>query len=131
MTARDAAGIEEDIIESTETIQPHDYFAWELNLDWGYEVGFEVEVTEGPRVHLYLLEDEEMQAFREGSEFHAVEDAVWGSVRSLSEFVDLEEGDYWLVAINDDVEPENLRRDDEDDEEDGDEEGDDEEQEDE
>lgn len=99
---------EDAIVEAEETIQPGDYFGWELNLDWEHELDFQLEVTEGPQVNAYLVEDSEMENLRDGEEFEALEDGIWGSVRSLDETLELGEGTYWFVAINADRQPVNA-----------------------
>ncbi len=106
--ARDTGGRRAIVRESGREIQPEDYLSWEFTLDWEHELTFDVEVTSGPRVRLYLVTDEEMEALREGEEFEAVEAGLWGSVRELQETVQLGEGHYWLVAVNDDLEPVNM-----------------------
>lgn len=111
--AQDADTRRAVVRENDKDVEPGDYVAWEFTLDWEHELTFDVEVTSGPRVQLYLVRDEEMDALREGDEFEAVESGLWGSVRDVEESVQVAEGHYWLVAINDDVEPVNMPSDDE------------------
>lgn len=106
--AQDAGTRRAVVEEEDREIEPGDYVAWEFTLDWEHDLTFDVQVTNGPRVKLYLVTDGDMDALRDGDEFEAVESGLWGSVRDLRERVTVPEGHYWLVAINDDVEPVNM-----------------------
>lgn len=100
--------VEVEIIDDSRTIEPGDFYGWQFELDWEHEVDYTVEVTEGSDVNVYIIEDDELDALRDGEDFRAVDEAIWSEVNSVTDSVVLGEGSYWLVAINADREAVNA-----------------------
>lgn len=91
-----------------ETIDGGNHHGWEIILDWEHTVEYAVEVIDGPAVDVYWVEDEEFDAIGDDGEFAAIEGGLWTSVSSITDSIDLPEGEYWLVVVNEDLEPQNA-----------------------
>lgn len=90
------------------TIEDGDFFGWEFSLDWEHEIEYTVEVTDGPDVGVYITEGTEFARIQDEGEFEAVEDAMWPDVNFVSDSVVLNEGDYWLIVLNPNIDPLNA-----------------------
>lgn len=106
------------LVEESVVVEGGEYHSWELELEWEHEVDIELDVTEGPDLQVYLVEDGEMEAFREGEEFQGVEGGIWSDVSEMHETLELGAGDYWLVVVNDDRLSENVPEEDDEEEDD-------------
>lgn len=90
------------------TLEPGEYYFWELTLDWEHEIEYRVDVLEGGPIDVHIMTDAELQKLQDGEEFTVIEAATWQDVQSASDTVTLDEGEYWIVAINADMQPENV-----------------------
>ncbi len=100
---------EETLIDGEEqTVEPGDFYAWEFFLQAEYDIEYIVEVTEGPDIGVYGIEHGELDRLRNDGEFEAIEGAIWTGFGSVNDTITLGEGEYWLLVVNEDIEPTNA-----------------------
>lgn len=95
--------------EDEHEIDHESYFTDGFEIVETTEIEYTVEVLEGPNVNVFILDEENEDAFEDGDEFEAVEESISLDV-SFTENpgVELEPGNYALIIYNGDDEPENA-----------------------
>lgn len=101
-------GDEDVIIEEDREIDGGDFYAWQFFLNVDGEIEYTVEVVDGPELNVYIIDDDVLDPFQDGDAFEAIDGTIWTDIDSVTNSVELREGEYWIVVANADREPENA-----------------------
>lgn len=98
----------EPIIDTEQDLDGGEWYGAEFILDEQLEMEYSVQVTDGPEVNVYILEHDEFEAFDDEDDFEAVEGTIWLDTDSVDDSIELDAGNYWIIADNAGLEPENA-----------------------
>lgn len=95
--------------ENERELDDESYFTDRFEVLETGEIRYTVEVIEGPAINVFILDEENENAFEANENFQAVEGSIHLDVSSIEQpGLELEPGIYTLIMYNGDDEPENA-----------------------
>ncbi|MDZ7850378.1 MAG: hypothetical protein U5K70_06055 [Halodesulfurarchaeum sp.] len=95
--------------EETQELDPGSYYGDGFEIVEPTTIEYTVEVLEGSNVNVFVLDQENLDAFEAEKSFEAVPDSIDLDVEYVEEVgLDLEPATYYLVVYNGDDAPENA-----------------------
>jgi len=92
-----------------EDLDAGQYVWWTFTLESRLDLSYDVRVTEGETVNVYVLTAAEREVFEdEASGFDAVERSIQTETAGVDRTITLDAGEYSLVVVNADILPENA-----------------------
>ena len=95
--------------EREQEIDHESYFTDRFEIIETTEIAYEVEVLEGPNINVFVLNEDNEEAFESNNAFEAVEGTISLDVSYTEQpGIELDEGNYTLILYNGDDTPENA-----------------------